>query len=119
MATDRLSLIQAFEDAGISREASEKLAITIFEAISANVATRADLQTTAAAMRLDALQVKTDLRADIAGGHARIGASMEDLQQQIERVQRKLLIKLSAVVVFAVGISTGAVFWCDALMAAI
>ena len=109
MATDRLSLTQAFEDAGIPRDASEKLATTIFEAISANVATRADLQTTSAAMRLDALQVKTDMRADIAGGHAHISASMDHMQRQIELVQRKLFIKLAAVIVFAVAIGCSGV----------
>jgi hypothetical protein len=119
MATDRLNLTQAFEEAGIPRDASEKLATAIFEAIGANVATKADLQTAAAAMRLDALQVKTDLRADIAGGHARISASIDHLQQQIEHVQRKLFIKLAAVIVLAAGIGIGAVIWRAALVAAV
>jgi hypothetical protein len=41
--TDRLTLAHAFEGAGIEREAAERIAGVVFDAIRDNVATKADL----------------------------------------------------------------------------
>ncbi|HEY2616144.1 MAG TPA: hypothetical protein VGI78_02290 [Acetobacteraceae bacterium] len=41
--TDRLTLAHAFEGAGIGREAAERIAVAVFDAIRDNVATKSDL----------------------------------------------------------------------------
>jgi hypothetical protein len=41
--TDRLTLARAFEEGGIARDAAERIATEIFDAIHDNVATKADL----------------------------------------------------------------------------
>ena len=47
---DRLTLTRAFEGAGISSEAAERIATEIYDAIHDNVATKADLEAMRAAL---------------------------------------------------------------------
>jgi hypothetical protein len=68
--TDRLTLTRAFEGAGIGSEAAERIATEIYDAIHANVATKADL----ALLRQDLALVKADLEAKIDRIVVRLGA---------------------------------------------
>ena len=49
--SDRLALANAIEDAGIERSKAERVASVIFDAIHDNVATKADVQASEAAIR--------------------------------------------------------------------
>jgi hypothetical protein len=62
--TDRLSLTNALADANIDRKAAERIATEIFDAIQANVATKADLQELRAELllRLSELEHRMTLR---------------------------------------------------------
>ena len=61
--TDRLTLTRAFEGAGISTEAAERIATEIYNAIHDNVATKADLEGVEAALKADIMTVRADLAA--------------------------------------------------------
>jgi hypothetical protein len=62
--TDRLSLTNALADANIDRKAAERIATEIFDAIQANVATKADLQELKAELllRMSELEHRMTLR---------------------------------------------------------
>ena len=75
MAVDRLSLAEAFADAGIERAAATRLATEIYDAIHDNVATKADLA-----------QLRTELTA------------------RIDLVEHRLLTRLGGMIVVATGI---------------
>lgn len=59
--TDRLSLTNALEAAGIERKAAERVASEIFDAINENVATKTDLAELRAAFRADIADLRTEL----------------------------------------------------------
>ncbi len=79
--TDRLSLANALADANIDRQAAERIATEIFDAIHDNVATKADI----AALKADIAQVRTELHA------------------QIELVEHRLLTRLGSLAVVLAG----------------
>lgn len=62
MMTDRPTLTRAFEDAGLSSEASEHIATQIYDAIHDNVATKADLRTLEQATRADLVALEQRLK---------------------------------------------------------
>ena len=64
--SDRLALANAIEDAGIERAKAERVASVIFDAIHDNVATKADVQASEAAVRHDLQASTAATRADIA-----------------------------------------------------
>jgi hypothetical protein len=61
MTTDRLSLANALADANIDRNAAERIATEIFDAIHDNVATKTDI----AAVRADLHELELRLEARI------------------------------------------------------
>ena len=64
--SDRLALANAIEDAGIERSKAERVASVIFDAIHDNVANKADVEASAAALRGEIAAVGADVRASEA-----------------------------------------------------
>jgi hypothetical protein len=75
--SDRLTLANAIEDAGIERSKAERIASTIVDLIHDNVATKSDI----AELRGEIRQVRTDLTA------------------RIDLVEHRLLTRLSGVAI--------------------
>jgi hypothetical protein len=63
--TDRLTLAHALEEAKIERAAAEKIATEIYDAITANVATKSDLQHLEAVLKADLGKAISDAKAEI------------------------------------------------------
>jgi predicted butyrate kinase (DUF1464 family) len=59
--SDRLALANAIEDAGIPRDKAQRVASVIFDAIHDNVATKADLDRLATALKNTETALKTDI----------------------------------------------------------
>jgi len=59
--SDRLDLAHALEEGGMPRQAAEKVATEIYEAIHDNVATKADLVRVQAALKTDITAVRSEL----------------------------------------------------------
>jgi hypothetical protein len=83
--SDRLALANAIEDAGIPRDKAQRVASVIFDAIHDNVATKADVWASEAAL-------KADLKADIAAVNARI-----------DLIEHRLLTRLGGLMVVGFG----------------
>jgi hypothetical protein len=66
--SDRLALANAIEDAGIERAKAERVASVIFDAIHDNVATKADVQASETALRLELAQLEHRLTRNGIGG---------------------------------------------------
>ena len=102
--SDRLTLADAIEDAGIPREKATRIASVVFDAIHQNVATQADLQNTEARLGADLRQVEARLSADLT----RLGADLRQvetrLSAEITRIADRTLIRLSGVMVVLLGI---------------
>ena len=69
--SDRLALANAIEDAGIERAKAERVASVIFDAIRENVATKADVQTSEARLKLEMQAETSDLTSHLAAVVAR------------------------------------------------
>jgi tetrahydromethanopterin S-methyltransferase subunit G len=87
--TDRLTLIGAFEGAGITGAASERLATEICNAIDDNLATKAD-----------PARVETALR-DL---DRRIEFQFERIERRIDGFARRLIIRLGGLIVVGLGL---------------
>ena len=66
--SDRLALANAIEDGGIERGKAERIASVIFDAIHDNVATKADVQASETALRLELAQLEYRLTRNGIGG---------------------------------------------------
>ena len=105
--SDRLELADVIVAAGIERDKAERLASVLFDTIRDNVATkadvaavRADLGANAASLKADIAMLRSDLRMTDSAGKADIAA----VESKLTRVEHRLLTRLGAVVVVAVGI---------------
>jgi hypothetical protein len=97
MPTDRLSLANALADANIDRNAAERIATEIFDAIHDNVATKGDVAA-----------VRADLKADIAAVRADLLALEQRLEARIDRV----VVRLGSLVVVVTGVLFAALhYW--------
>ena len=76
MTTNELILAKAFRDAGFPQDKAEAVAQTIFDAIRDNVATKSDIQLSAAALRQDIQATAAAWRQDIQALKLWLGASM-------------------------------------------
>ncbi len=88
--SDRLTLANAIEDAGIDRHKAERIASVIFDAIHDTVATKADLQSEVAS-----------LRSDMNSGFARTDVAIERVRSTVRETEPRLLLRMG-------GIATGA-----------
>ena len=120
--SDRLALANAIEDAGIERAKAERVASVIFDAIHDNVATKADvqaseaavrhdLQASTAATRADIAATRTELKSDIgavrstmASETARLGTRIERLDAAVKAQPSAIMLRLGTLMVVLTGI---------------
>ena len=120
--SDRLALANAIEDAGIERAKAERVASVIFDAIHDNVATKADvqaseaavrhdLQASTAATRADIAATRTELKSDIAvirsamaNETARLSTRIERLDAAVKAQPNAIMLRLGTLMVVLTGI---------------
>ena len=120
--SDRLALANAIEDAGIERAKAERVASVIFDAIHDNVATKADvqaseaavrhdLQASTAATRADIAATRTELKSDIAvirsamaNETARLTTRIERLDAAVKAQPNAIMLRLGTLMVVLTGI---------------
>jgi hypothetical protein len=98
--TDRLTLAHALEEANIARGVAEKIATEIYDAITANVATKQDLQ-----------QLETALRTDMQAMEQRLDPRFAALDTRFEQLERRIdtmVNRLVATMVVTLGLLFGA-----------
>jgi hypothetical protein len=94
--SDRLALANAIEDAGIPRDKAQRVASVIFDAIHDNVATKADVEASAAALRGEiAAAVGMDVRASEAAVRADVVAIRGELRTEIQAVRSAIAAEAS------------------------
>ena len=102
--SDRLALANAIEDSGIERDKAERVASVIFDAIHQNVANKADVQASDAAMRSE---LKSDIaasRSSLAAEIARLDTRFEYLDAKVEMLAWRTLTRLGALVAMVAGL---------------
>jgi cytochrome c556 len=95
--TDRLSLTNALSNANIDRQAAERIATEIFDAIHDNVATKADLQVVEAALKADLQVVEAALKADLQRVEAALKADLQRVEADLQRVEAALRADLQRI----------------------
>jgi hypothetical protein len=98
--SDRLALVHAIEEAGLPREKAEVMATAIARFVEGSVATKAEVERTEAALKADTERLRADLKADIAA-----------LRSDMARMQDRIVIRLSGVMVVLLGILFAALKW--------
>jgi FKBP-type peptidyl-prolyl cis-trans isomerase (trigger factor) len=93
--TDRLSLTNALSNANIDRQAAERIATEIFDAIHDNVATKADLQVVEAALKADLQVVEAALKADLQRVEADLQRIEAALRADLQRLEAGLKAELA------------------------
>jgi hypothetical protein len=88
--SDRLALANAIEDAGIERTKAERVASVIFDAIHDNVATKADVQASEAAIRGELRAEIATVRSEIAAFRVTMAGETARLDTRIERLDAKV-----------------------------
>jgi hypothetical protein len=120
--SDRLALANAIEDAGIPRDKAQRVASVIFDAIHDNVATKADVQASEAAVRLqqqaseaalrsEIIGVRTELATQINGVRdllasqtARLDTRIERLDATVKAQPNAIMLRLGTLMVVLTGI---------------
>jgi hypothetical protein len=116
--SDRLALTEAIEDAGIDRVKATRIASVIFDAIHQNVATKADVQAEASALRADIVglhgemrssfsTLRTDMAERFADTNSRIGridVAIERLRSSARESENRLLVRLGGWMVVLFGL---------------
>jgi hypothetical protein len=113
--SDRLALANAIEDAGIQRAKAERVASVIFDAIHDNVATKADVQASEAAirgeLRAESSQLRAELKGDITSVRAPLASETGRLDTKIERLDatvkaqpNAIMLRLGTLMVVLTGI---------------
>jgi hypothetical protein len=102
--SDRLALANAIEDAGIERGKAERVASVIFDAIHDNVATKADVQASEAAIRGDLRTSEAGLRHDVQSSEARLNAQVTAVRADLTLVEHRLMTRLGGLAVVLSGI---------------
>jgi hypothetical protein len=106
--SDRLALANAIEDAGIERGKAQRLASVIFDAIHDNVATKADVQASEAALRSEIVSVRSVLAAETA----RLDTRIERLDAKVVLTGHQLLTQLGGLMVVLTGVLFAALhYW--------
>lgn len=91
--SDRLALANAIEDAGIPRDKAQRVASVIFDAIHDNVATKADVQASEAA-----------IRGLVVGEVARLDTRIERLDAKVELLASRTFNRLGALMAVLIGL---------------
>src|SRR5471032_1924038 len=84
--SDRLTLANAIEDAGIERGKAERVASVIIDVIHDSVATKADI----ASVRGELAAMKGELKGDIASVRGELGAMKGELKGDIAAVKMEI-----------------------------
>lgn len=105
--SDRLALTEAMEDAGIERAKAARIATVVFDAIHQNVATKADVQTSAATFRADFAAFRGEMRADIA----RLEGGQGRMLERMNGMESRLLIRIIGPLGSLIIAGLGALFW--------
>lgn len=88
--SDRLALADAIEDAGISREKATRIASVIFDAIHQNVATKADVQASAAEVRADFAELRGDTRTEFSGLRTEFATFRGEVRSDLARMDGRI-----------------------------
>ena len=102
--TDRLSLANALAEAKIERSAAERIATEIFEAIHDSVATKSDIER----LETQTANLRAELKSDLRELELRLGARIDRLEQRVELIEHRLLIRLGGLMVVLLGLLFGA-----------
>ena len=95
--SDRLTLANAIEDAGIERGKAERVASVIIDVIHDNVATKADI-----------MSLRGELKADIAGVRTEIAA----VRANVDLIEHRLLTRLGGLMIAVGGVLFAALhYW--------
>jgi hypothetical protein len=113
--SDRLTLSNAIEDAGIERAKAERVASVIIDIIHDNVATKADVQ----AVRADLQTVETRLngqiaavRADLQTVETRFNGQIAAVRADLGLVEHRLMTRLGGLAVVLSGLLFAALrYW--------
>lgn len=100
MTTNELLLAKAFRDAGFPQDKAEAVAQTIFDAIRDNVATKSDVQLSAAALRSEIQAVRSDLRQEI-----------QAVQSALAQLETRLTLRMGAITAAGVAVLTAIKFF--------
>jgi len=99
---DTLAFARTLETSGFSRQQAEALADATSQALTGEVATKADIIMLDA--KIDALDVKTATKTDIV----RLEARIDILDAKIDAMETRLTLKLGGLMLAMVGIGLGA-----------
>jgi outer membrane murein-binding lipoprotein Lpp len=95
--SDRLTLANAIEDAGIERAKAERMASVIFDAIHDNVSTKGDLQAAKAELKADITAVRSDVQA---------------VRAEAALIEHRLITRLGGMIVVTAGALFAAIhYW--------
>ena len=109
--SDRLALANAFEDAGIDRVKAERVASVIFDAIHDNVATKADVDASAAALRTEMATLRGEM-ATLRGEMTALRGEMTALRGETALIEHRLFTRLGSLIVVAAGaVIAGLHYW--------
>lgn len=94
--SDRLTLTRALENGGMQRDAAERIATEIYDAIHDNTATKTDI----AAVRSDLREAIAAVRSDLSVMEQRTAVRFEQVERRIDG----MVIRLGALVVVVTGL---------------
>jgi hypothetical protein len=97
--SDRLALANAIEDAGIPRDKAQRVASVIFDAIHDNVATKADVQASEAALRGEIVGVRSLFASEIS----RLDTRIERLDAAVKAQPNAIMLRLGTLMVVLTG----------------
>jgi hypothetical protein len=103
--SDRLTLAHAIEDAGIPRDKAEGMATAIARFVEGNVATKADVQASEAALRTDmqasvatlrseTAALRTELKADIQTVRSEVAVLRAEVKNESRSLENRLMVRL-------------------------
>ena len=124
--SDRLTLANAIEDAGIERGKAERVASVIIDVIHDNVATKADIMGLSAdttglrnELKADIASVRGELKADIASLRVELKADIAGVRTEIaavranvDLIEHRLLTRLGGLMIAVGGVLFAALhYW--------
>ena len=110
--SDRPALARAIEDAGIPRDKAQRLASVIYDAIHDNVVTKADIAPLATKVEAVGADVRSVVRAELQAVRTEVQGARTELKGDIALIENRLLTRLGALIVVAVGVLLAALhYW--------
>jgi hypothetical protein len=110
--SDRLTLANAIEDAGIERAKAERVASVIVDIIHDNVATEADLGQVETRLSGEIRQVETTLRGEIRQVETSLRGDITNLRGEIALIEHRLITRLGGLAVVLSGVLFAALrYW--------